>query len=679
MPTYSLSVYEMMIFRNSILSGTEFYLSMTKIPHDDILEGLYKLRIRESEKLKTVLELYELETHQKNLGPDYHRFKTMVKRSIEQEIRNKNFGSRNGNYETNAVVKNQGTKQCAQRIFGDCWQWETNGQCVKGDNCSFRHDINKRGKVTPSNPSPNSFMQQNERKPSRTRSPRGKSPSGRTSRWPCKDYLKGTCNNSFCEKWHPPECLFYKTKSGCRFGEKCSFAHRHFDEQPTNRSKKNDDKSAVAMLKKGNWQERESVSDACPNDRTVQLVKRSDKKLGQNSSKRQFSDARQLGCVFQDMTPPKSILRKSTDMPKPIKRVKFTKAIARHTKIRDKNQSPGCICPGEPHERSPNAPKFEDRSLEETEWQEQGAREAAWKLAKSVLKLKAHERATFFSPSENRCLPASTLKPEEREFVVDSGESMHMISKKDLSDAEMDTLTKSCSPTIVITANGEVQTHEEAIVYVKELEKFLTMKVLDNTPAVLSLGKLCDENGYSYEWINGQKPHLIKNGIRIICNTESFVPIVVPGLTSSSSGSSSTSRTTMKQESHSSSSSSSSSSSPAVGDILVREREDASNSDISPVPVSELVDDGSGQPEKTQANKNQKPNKKETTIERSNPLCSDDFEIPEWLQEFREILVDDEIPLQGGSHTSSSQEVSLEPTTKRREDFGYAQCLYSFP
>ena len=57
-------------------------LSMTKIPHDDILEGLYKLRIRGSDKLKTVLELYDLETHQKKLGPDYHRLKTMVKRSI---------------------------------------------------------------------------------------------------------------------------------------------------------------------------------------------------------------------------------------------------------------------------------------------------------------------------------------------------------------------------------------------------------------------------------------------------------------------------------------------------------------------------------------------------------------------------------------------------------------------
>ena len=167
-------------------------LSMTKIPPDDILEGLYKLRIRESEKLKTVLELYDLEIHQKKLGPDCHRLKTMVKRSIEQDIRNKNFGARNGNYEKNAVVKNQGTKQRAQRILGDCWQWETNGQCVKGDNCNFRHDINKRGKVTPSNPSPNSFMQPNERKASRTRSP-----SGRMSRWPCKDYLKGTCNNSF--------------------------------------------------------------------------------------------------------------------------------------------------------------------------------------------------------------------------------------------------------------------------------------------------------------------------------------------------------------------------------------------------------------------------------------------------------------------------------------------------
>ena len=36
--------------------------------------------------------------------------------------------------------------------------------------------------------------------------------------------------------------------------------------------------------------------------------------------------------------------------------------------------------------------------------------------------------------------------------------------------------------------------------------------------------------------------------------------------------------------------------------------------------------------------------------------------------------MDDEIPLQGGSHASSSPEASLEPTTKRREDL----CKHSF-
>ena len=298
-------------------------------------------------------------------------------------MRIKNFGARNWNYERNAVVKNPGTKQRVQRILGDCWQWEANGQCSKGDNCSFRHGINKRGKVTPSNPARWAKISQNPKS-------QRKESQCRMSRWPCKDYLGGTCNNSFCEKWHPPECVYYKTKSGCRFGENCSYAHRQVDEQPTERSTKNDDKSTVAILKKGDWQERGLVTDQW-HDRSVKPDKRSVKKLGRNSSKRQLYDARQLGCVFQDMTPPKSILRRSSDMQKPIQRVKFTNAIARHTKIRDQNP----FCPGEPHQRSPNAPKFEDRSLEETEWQEQGAREGAWKLAKKCVEIKRASKSSI--------------------------------------------------------------------------------------------------------------------------------------------------------------------------------------------------------------------------------------------------------------------------------------------
>ena len=185
------------------------------------------------------------------------------------------------------------------------------------------------------------------------------------------------CSPATAESFHLLLAMSYPCgwKAIARFGEKCSYAHRQVDEQATKRSKKNDDKSAVAFLKKGDWQERGPVTNHC-HDRSGKPDKRSDKKLGHKSSQRRSSNARQLGCVFQDMTPPKSILRKSTDMPKPIRCVRFTKAVLRHAKIRDQNPSLGYICPGEPHQRSPNAPTFEDRSQEETEWQEQGAREA---------------------------------------------------------------------------------------------------------------------------------------------------------------------------------------------------------------------------------------------------------------------------------------------------------------
>ena len=95
--------------------------------------------------------------------------------------------------------------------------------------------------------------------------------------------------------------LFYKSENGCRFGEKCSDAHRQVEKQPGKRSKKNGDKSAVAFLK----------------------------------------ITRQLGRESQDMEPPKSssILRKSSNILKPIRCVRFTEAVVRHVGIRDQNQS----------------------------------------------------------------------------------------------------------------------------------------------------------------------------------------------------------------------------------------------------------------------------------------------------------------------------------------------------
>ena len=106
----------------------------------------------------------------------------------------------------------------------------------------------------------------------------------------------------------------------------------------------------------------------------------------------------------------------------------------------------------------------------------------------------------------------------------------------------------SRSPTTVMTANGEVQTREEATVYVKELDLFVTVVILEETPAVLSLGKLCEDHGYTYHWTSGQKPRLTKKGKRIDCNISTYVPFVVPGLSTSSSTTSTPFSTSSSQD-----------------------------------------------------------------------------------------------------------------------------------
>ena len=119
---------------------------------------------------------------------------------------------------------------------------------------------------------------------------------------------------------------------------------------------------------------------------------------------------------------------------------------------------------------------------------------------------------------------------------------MHMVSRKDLNSAELETVRVSKSPTTVVAANGEVQTKEEAIVYVRELDfirrytgRSLTRKTL--------------RHGYSYECTSGQKPQLIKDGRRIKCSTENYVPIVVPGFsTGFPSSATPTSPTSLSQE-----------------------------------------------------------------------------------------------------------------------------------
>ena len=91
-------------------------------------KSLYKLRIRESDQLKTVLELYDMEIHKKISKPNYHKLKTMVKRSIDQKLRLRDFDARNERIETGAVFTSRRGLSGIERGKGVCYQWKAKGQ-----------------------------------------------------------------------------------------------------------------------------------------------------------------------------------------------------------------------------------------------------------------------------------------------------------------------------------------------------------------------------------------------------------------------------------------------------------------------------------------------------------------------------------------------------------------------
>ena len=218
-----------------------------------------------------------------------------------------------------------------------------------------------------------------------------------------------------------------------------------------------------------------------------------------------------MGWVSQDSHPRKYIPRESENW---VRKTPSNSPKTPGTKFgKKKGPSRGLIQKCAPHERGPCAPKFEESSHEETSHQERFARKAAWDLAKHMHKLKNSDETAFYIPCEVKGIstPITSKRPEEREFVVDSGASVHMMNKKELSSGEMGTVKRSRNPTVVLTADGEVHTHEEAQVFVHDLNQFVTVQLLEETLVVPSQGKLCKNHGCSYEWVSAIEPQLTNN------------------------------------------------------------------------------------------------------------------------------------------------------------------------
>ena len=205
--------------------------------------------------------------------------------------------------------------------------------------------------------------------------------------------------------WHPPVCHTHTSQSGCKCCEKCQFRHDSAEETPSKKSKKGSAKGSVALLKKS------------PN----------------------------CGCVSQDSYPKKSILqkvRKKGSNASAGHTVKFSGGTWHQIKIRERKGPPrGTIQKCEPHERNPCAHRFEERSHEgHRKARELGPQSSVGLGEKHFTSSKIRTKPRLCSPVEVKAPVLFQKSLDERVFVVDSGASLHMLSKRDLSPVEMDTL-----------------------------------------------------------------------------------------------------------------------------------------------------------------------------------------------------------------------------------------------
>ena len=98
---------------------------------------------------------------------------------------------------------------------------------------------------------------------------------------------------------------------------------------------------------------------------------------------------------------------------------------------------------------------------------ERCARKAAWDWANKLYQITNSDKTQFLLLV--KFVNVDSLKrPEEREFVVDSGVSMHMMSENEKNSDELDTVRRSRHSTVVLTGNGEVHTRE-VVVKIKNL------------------------------------------------------------------------------------------------------------------------------------------------------------------------------------------------------------------
>ena len=288
----------------------------------------------------------------------------------------------------------------------ECFQWKAHGPCSKGDSCSFSHDKLVHGDL---------YGGQRRKGRSSSFAPNSKAKTNGEQNPQKHQATKKRALHTKGAKFHA-DSEFVKTR------------HLSFGILPCVRT---------TSLKKDVYMATHAISDML---RPKESAAKRSKKSGAKGSVAMLKESTQLGCVSQDSYPRKTILREPkhpSNSPKaPGTKLKFGKERVHREELSKSVHLMSVVLArqilGKDHMRRPRC-----------------ARKAVWDLARHIYKLKNSDKTSFYTCLEARRKPAPTsIRPEEREFVVDSGASMLMLSKKEL------TVKRSRNPTAVLTANG---------------------------------------------------------------------------------------------------------------------------------------------------------------------------------------------------------------------------------
>ena len=187
-----------------------------EVPKDYVLESLYKMRMRGSVQLQSVLAMNEKEINQDRSRPSYQKLKAMVRRHIDQMIRTRIFKVRNERIETGVLVRTQkGKNVSVERKQGECNQWKASAQRKEMLAVSATTIVGvERKHIRP--------LLLQDRRHTMTEEdlrkevpPEAVVPQEGNIQKRADIPLKGTVRIRRVIIWHPPVSLNYKSESGC--------------------------------------------------------------------------------------------------------------------------------------------------------------------------------------------------------------------------------------------------------------------------------------------------------------------------------------------------------------------------------------------------------------------------------------------------------------------------------